>query len=602
MHVSAIVSCHESCPEIGGEHAFCDTSINEGLGMCLCEPGWGPGFPNCDVLACKSCCKGGHGECNDGNDGCTCSEGYTGSSQFLCDIPPTCASECSMFGHGTCNNEYDGCICEKGYTGEDCNTCDTAAGYGRCSPSGACTLDSDADGIYDECDPDDDNDGWPDEAGEYEGKTYEKGDNCRTTVNNWVDPDPHCFKCPSKAHLSQLDSDEDGEGDACDDDDDNDGVPDSTRPPECSDCPWTYDNCPTVFNPDQQDSNGSGVGDACDKDMDEIRDDLDNCPDVSNFEQDDGNGDGMGDACDQDNDGVLDEQDNCPYVWNPCAHWKVDHYVCEEQTDSDSDGVGDECDNCPFKPNADQLDSDGDGLGDVCDNCPFIGNEFQLDTDGDGEGDCCDMDDDGDGWPDEAGEFEGQTYEKGDNCPGISNQLQTDSDEDGIGDACDTLSKDTSWKARLVVQGQNLPLTLLTTHSNDKTHSCSRRQLNCTVGSITVRCIGAGNPSILHLNLPAWVSLSDVEAVWDESTFDHAFPDRIPDPPAALTLSSQTCGSEPCTIEISTITVPEATLDIGLFIKFTVTSQDPSHSRSYEIGIFNSCTPIEEGQILIPLV
>ena len=84
--------------------------------------------------------------------------------------------------------------------------------------------DTDFDGIKDNCDDDDDNDGVLDED-----------DNCPLQFN----PD-------------QADNDNDGEGNACDDDDDNDGVLD------------TDDNCQFTYNPGQEDRDNDGLGDVCD--------------------------------------------------------------------------------------------------------------------------------------------------------------------------------------------------------------------------------------------------------------------------------------------------------------------------------------------------
>jgi len=188
-----------------------------------------------------------------------------------------------------------------------------------------------------------DDDGWPDETEEAYGTDtqsagdfpfrrdylYREGffdvvlglDDDGDFVRNELD------NCPNDPNPSQLDTDEDGIGNACDDDDDGDGVADEG------------DNCPRLANPDQLDTDGDGLGDACD-----------NCPQIANPSQ-----------LDIDDDGVGDDCDNCPFDWDPT------------QSDEDGDGVGDACDNCTFVANPDQADADGDGQGDACETVDPVG-------------------------------------------------------------------------------------------------------------------------------------------------------------------------------------------------------------------------------------
>jgi MYXO-CTERM domain-containing protein len=66
--------------------------------------------------------------------------------------------------------------------------------------------------------------------------------------------------------------------------------------------PTEIDNCPDDPNDDQLDSDKDGEGDACDADLDDdgIPNGMDNCPEVPNPRQEDGDKDGVGDKCDSD--------------------------------------------------------------------------------------------------------------------------------------------------------------------------------------------------------------------------------------------------------------------------------------------------------------
>jgi len=175
------------------------------------------------------------------------------------------------------------------------------------------------------------------------------------------------------------------------------------------------DNCTTVANTAQTDSDDDFRGDACDAcpndagndaDADLLCGDVDNCDLVANPSQDDGDTDQVGDAC-----------DNCIAVSNP-DQLNSDNdargNACD--TDDDNDGQLDAVDNCPTVSNSGQSDGDGDQAGDACDNCPSMANATQLDGDGDLVGDACD------------------------NCPSVANPSQGNGDGDRIGAACEQVS------------------------------------------------------------------------------------------------------------------------------------------------------------------
>lgn len=154
--------------------------------------------------------------------------------------------------------------------------------------------------------------------------------------------------CKNVANPLQENGDHDLFGDVCDDDLDNDGFknnvdtcPTKYNPPQgpCNDYDKDgvqdfVDNCKFDPNPDQVDTDGDGEGDACevDTDGDTINAPEDNCPIVPNTNQLDSDGDGFGDACDK-----------CPQVADEIYAYGFDGQPF--QPDSDEDGIPDACDN-----------------------------------------------------------------------------------------------------------------------------------------------------------------------------------------------------------------------------------------------------------------
>ena len=347
------------------------------------------------------------------------------------------------------SNENDPDDDNDGWDDTDEVSCNTNPLNGDSTPT-----DTDGDGVCDYLDSDDDNDGVED------GIDCDPLDPNETTDNDLdgicdgadddddndgvLDGDDAFPNDPSE----WSDADGDGKGDNVDDDDDNDGVSDLMEE-RCFSDPLDANSLPT-------DTDGDGDCDPIDYDddddgyTDQVEGWCGSDPLDVNSVPVDSDGDGECDTMDNDgdNDGVDDDQDAFP---DDATEWvDTDGDGTGDNADTDVDGDGwmnveeDSCGSDSMDSGSVPLDSDGDGdcdgidsdddgdgVDDVDDAFPDDSSEW-VDTDGDGFGDNGDYDDDGDGWTDSSEGDCGSDALDGDSVP-------ADSDDDGN---CDLLDPD----------------------------------------------------------------------------------------------------------------------------------------------------------------
>jgi hypothetical protein len=196
----------------------------------------------------------------------------------------------------------------------------------------------------------------------------------------------------------------------------------------------SLDNCPVVANASQLNTDGDTFGNACDADDDGdgLLDTVETNTLVFVSASDTGTDPLLTDT---DADGAADGAETGTGIWNGPNDRGTNPVVADTDGDGWSDGI--ETNTGVFVGPADTgtnpllADTDADGTNDPLDNCRFLANADQLDTDGDLAGNVCDDDDDNDGLLDAVETGTGIFVGPGDTG---TDPLLPDTDGDGYSD------------------------------------------------------------------------------------------------------------------------------------------------------------------------
>lgn len=306
-------------------------------------------------------------------------------------------------------------------TPDACDACNTAN-------QKSATIDTDGDGLFNNCDPDSDNDGIPD--------AIEDTDTDGDPNNNDADGD-------GVPNYLDLDSDNDGLLDLYEagftkvqtdaNDANSNGVLEGQNP---------------ISTNTPKDTDGDGIPDYLDLDSD--NDSIFDLYEGGVTDYVDNNNDGVVDGPDADNDGIQDSVDNADGNFgspetDPAKDQDVDGVPDFRDLDSDNDGINDIIEGGKtglVDANNDGIvdgpDADGDGIRDSADSDDIIfgspGGTPPVDTDGDGVPDNQDLDSDNDSVSDLV--ESGQTGYSDTDDDGVVD-AGTDTDGDGIQDSVD---------------------------------------------------------------------------------------------------------------------------------------------------------------------